>query len=119
VYVDAKVGLRRVGTPGRLIIWRRSNRCCLNFKLRGSWPTYFLGRLAKLPLIIGEVLSLTHENFEEQISSSSLLSSLIIIYDYSYYSIYYNDVIFEEFGMKENREAAETLTTPYFKAITH
>lgn len=38
---------------------------------------------------------------------------------FNYYSIYYNDRIFEEFGMKENREAAETLTTPYFKAMTH
>ena len=38
---------------------------------------------------------------------------------FNYYSMYYNDRIFEEFGMKENREAAEALTTPYFKAMTH
>ena len=74
--------------------------------------------MPKLSTNFEEILSLTHENFEEQISSSNLLSSLIIIY-FNYYSIYYNDRIFEEFGMKENREAAEALTTPYFKAMTH
>jgi hypothetical protein len=78
-----------------------------------------LGRLFKLQLIFGEVLSLTHENFEERITSGTFLSSLITIYDYNCYSIYYNDLIFEEFGMKENREAAEDLTTPYFKAMPH
>jgi len=91
------------------------------FKLfwsRKELANIFLGRLSKLRLIFGEILSLIHENFEEQIRSSSLLSSLIIMY-FNYYSIYYNDRIFEEFGMKENREAAETLTTPYFKAMTH
>jgi hypothetical protein len=78
----------------------------------------FLGCLSKLRFIFREVLSLTHENFEEQIRYSSLLSSLIIIYS-NYYSMYYNDRIFEVFGMKENKEAAEALTTPYFKAMTH
>jgi hypothetical protein len=82
------------------------------FKL--FWPrrelaNFFLGRQSKLRFIFREVLSLTHENFEEQIRYSSLLSSLIIIY-FNYYSIYYNDRIFEVFGMKENREAAEALT---------
>jgi len=79
---------------------------------------FFLGRLSKLRLIFGEVLSLTHENVEEQIRSSSLLSSLIITY-FNYYSIYYNDRIFEEFSMKGNMEAAEALTTTHFKAMTH
>jgi hypothetical protein len=30
-----------------------------------------------------------------------------------------NDKIFEEFRMKENREAAKALTTTYFKSIMH
>jgi len=113
-----------VGTPGRVIIWRRSNRCCSNFFGPGERVGelflffIFLGRLSKLRLIFREVLSLTHENFEEQVRYSSLLPSLIIMY-FNYYSMYYNDRIFEEFGMKENREAAEALTTPYFKAMTH
>jgi len=37
-----------------------------------SWRTFFLGPLSKLQFIFGEVLSLTHENFEEQIRSNNL-----------------------------------------------
>jgi hypothetical protein len=67
-----------------------------------------------LRVIFGEILSLFHGDFEQQIRSTSLPSSFIIIYC-KYYIAYCNKMILEECDMKENEEEPEAVTTPYFK----
>jgi hypothetical protein len=56
-------------------------------------------------------------DFEQQRRPRELSSSQIIIY-YNYYTVYYSERILEECEVKENTEAAEAVTTPYFGRLT-
>lgn len=63
-----------------------------------------------------EILSCAYGDFEQQIKSRNFPSPLIIYY--SYYTVYYNR-LFKNCDVKQNGDAADVVTTPYFKILSN
>ena len=73
--------------------------------------------MSKSRIILGEILSRVHRNFEQQIRSRDLPSSLNICYNY--YIVHYHKTILKELGVEEHWEADEAVATPLFKRLSN
>lgn len=73
--------------------------------------------MPKLRRIFGEIVSLVRWDFEQQIRSRDLPSSLNICYNY--YIVHYHKTILKELGVEEHWEADEAVATPLFKRLSN